>query len=264
MKLTRIAGIPVRLHTSFLWIALLYAGYSLMSSGVEGLFWTAVTVTTLFTSVLVHEFGHALVARRFGVDTAHITLYPFGGIAALKSEAPTPRSEAMIALAGPAVNGLIAVVSGVLWWATGAWFFGMLTLINGVMGVFNLLPAFPMDGGRVLRASLSPLLGWWTASRWAIAVGRAFAVLFLAVGALTWSPNLLIVGGFLLFASGMERRRLRALARRADPQSASRSVGGSARATKTEGAELRLAHWDEGAVAEAPYVVRWRLAPREQ
>jgi len=119
----------------------------------------------LFLSVTAHEFGHALVARRCGVRTQAITLFLFGGVATLECEPPTPRAEVAIALAGPAASALLAlvafgafalvdgVVHGVARVPVGE-LIGYLALANGVLAVFNLLPAFPMDGGRVLRAAL--------------------------------------------------------------------------------------------------------------
>lgn len=117
----------------------------------------------LFASVVVHEFAHALVARYFGVQTRGITLFIFGGIATLESEPPTPRAEAAIALAGPILSGLIALVAyGAMtladrlgsspFFAGCSLGFAYLAVSNAVLAVFNLIPAFPMDGGRVLRA----------------------------------------------------------------------------------------------------------------
>jgi Zn-dependent protease len=166
-------------------------------------------MAALFFSVVLHELGHALAARVFGVSTAHITLYPFGGIAALRSEPKRPSAEFWIAIAGPLVNGLLFGLGALAWLATGWIGFGIFAGLNLIMGVFNLIPAFPMDGGRVLRAALVPVLGWWRASRLAINVGRVFAIGFLAVGLFTVSFNLMLVGGFLLFATSMERRKLK-------------------------------------------------------
>ena len=190
-------------------------------------------ITALFASVILHELGHALAAKGFGIQTAHITLYPFGGIAALKQEPKTPATEFWVAIAGPLVNVILMVLALGVYFVSGWTSVAIFAGLNLVMGVFNMIPAFPMDGGRVLRAALSPVLGWWKASHVAITIGRVFAVGFIAVAAVTWSFNLLIVGGFLLFATGMERRRIRF---------------------------MRLTR--EREPARSGYVPRWRIRPR--
>jgi Zn-dependent protease len=213
VKITSIQGIPIRIHWSF-WILLgTYGLFGLRSGGVVGLFESVGMMSVLFLSVVLHELGHALMARRYRVKTAHITLYPFGGIAALRSEPKSPRAEFWIALAGPFVNiGLMAL--GALAWLASGWIpFGIFAGLNLVLAIFNLIPAFPMDGGRVLRAALSPVLGWWKASRVAILIGRVFALAFLVFGLYWASFNLIIVGAFLLFATGMERRKLKMMTR---------------------------------------------------
>ena len=214
----------------------MFVGYGLVglqTGGVSVLLQSLAMIVALFASVVLHELGHALAAKGFGIQTAHITLYPFGGIAALKEEPKTPAKEFWVAIAGPLVNFVLMTLALLAYLATGWTSVAIFAGLNFVMGVFNMLPAFPMDGGRVLRAGLSPILGWWKASRVAITIGRVFALGFLVLGAVTWSMNLLIVGGFLLFATTMERRRLRLLKRQ-------RSV-------------------------QAPrpgYVPRWRIRPR--
>jgi len=165
----------------------------------------------LFGSVALHELGHALMARRFGIDTHHITLYPFGGIAMLSQPPSNPRQELWIALAGPAVNfllvglaGLVALLVPIV--STPALIF---LILNLVLGVFNLLPAFPMDGGRVLRAWFVVRRGYIAGTTKALNVGLVFAWGFIVLG-LYDSANLLLIGGFLLLAIRSERRRLRA------------------------------------------------------
>jgi Zn-dependent protease len=162
----------------------------------------------LFGSVVLHELGHALAARAFGIETAHITLYPFGGIAAIKGMPDAPLTELTVAIAGPLVNFVLFAMFLPLWLVFGGSVLATMAGINLIMGVFNLVPAFPMDGGRVLRAVLSVGLGWWKASEVAIAVGRGFALLFLGIGLLAVQPGLALVGLFLWFATGMERRRM--------------------------------------------------------
>jgi len=149
IRLGTYAAIPVRAHWSMAVVALLFgANLSAALGLVPGLVATA----AFFVSILAHEFGHALVARRYDVDTMSIDLWALGGVAQLDREAPTPRAEGLIAVAGPAVSLLIGVVtfgmghllqSPVLVW---------IGFVNGVLAVFNMLPGAPLDGGRVLRA----------------------------------------------------------------------------------------------------------------
>lgn len=216
-KLGRIAGIDVFVHPTFL-LVLLFPG--VLSGGLL----TILLVLSVFGCVLLHEFGHALMARRFGIETEDITLYPIGGVARLRRLPRAPGAELLIALAGPAVN--FAIVGTML--ALG--FLGFdrlltdpalefaeqLVLVNMVLGLFNLIPAFPMDGGRVLRALLSGVMGRSQATSIAAGVGRVLAVLF-GLSALFVTHNLMHVAlaAFIFFAAraeemqvlGEERRR---------------------------------------------------------
>jgi len=205
LYITRLAGIPLYLHWSFLVGAALIA----LWSGPSGILLTVAMTVGLFGSVVLHELGHALAARRYGIDTAHITLYPFGGVAAIKDMPRNPGAEFVIALAGPLVNGALFVGLTPLWLMTGWSWLGYLMIINLGMGLFNLIPAFPMDGGRIFRAALASQMGWTRASGIAIRVGRVFAWGFIGLGFFT-SWNLALIGLFLLFALSVEQRRLAA------------------------------------------------------
>ncbi|HSL73471.1 MAG TPA: site-2 protease family protein [Ilumatobacteraceae bacterium] len=143
------AGIPVRAHWSMALVAvLLGVSFTTQYGLVPGL----ITTAAFFASILAHEFGHALVARRYAVETKSIDLWALGGVAHLDREAPTPRADGLIAVAGPAVSLLIAVT------AIGAWtlvpwpVLFIIGFLNGILAVFNMLPGAPLDGGRVLRA----------------------------------------------------------------------------------------------------------------
>ncbi|NCG20583.1 MAG: Zn-dependent protease [Rhodobacterales bacterium] len=197
-------NIPIRIHWSFLAVL----GLVIFWSGFAGWFGAFALVIGLFGSVVLHELGHALAARRYGIQTAHITLYPFGGIAAIEKMPEEPSQELVIALAGPAVN--FALVAGFGWlWSAGIGSAALwIAALNLGMGVFNLIPAFPMDGGRVLRALLATRMGWVPASYLAIRIGRGFAWLFLALSAYTWSVNWLMMGIFLHVALNAEKQRL--------------------------------------------------------
>ena len=195
-RIGRIAGIELRIHPSWLVIAFLIT-YSLAVAQFprqfpgwnEGQYWivAAATAVLFFGSVLAHELSHAMVARRFGMRVDGITLFIFGGATSLEGDSRTPREEALIALAGPATSiaiGLVFIALDLLvpHPQFGA-LIGWLGFINIALGAFNLIPAFPMDGGRVLRAVLwrwrgDPLV----ATRNAAQVGRFLAYLLIAGG----------------------------------------------------------------------------------
>lgn len=243
MRIATLAGIPLRLHWSFFALLGVYGLGALFTQGVPGLLETAVLMAGLFTSVVLHELGHALAARAYRIETAHITLYPFGGIAAIRGLPRDPTQEAVIAIAGPAVNAVLFVAFGALWLGFGGTWLAMLAAINLLMGVFNLLPAFPMDGGRIFRAAMTPWLGWQRASGVAITVGRVFAVAFL-VGALWFGQlSLALVGGFLLYATWAEARQVR--------QRLAYEAWQAAREARFFGRRPR----------SGPYRPRWRLDP---
>ena len=189
----------------------------------------AVFALALFASIVAHELAHALVARRYGVRTGSITLFLFGGIAEMDAEPGTPRADALIALAGPAMSAAIAVGAFAGVFALDRFAPGLggvarlvtyVALANGGLAVFNLLPAYPMDGGRVLRAVLWRRLHDRRAATIAAArVGMGFALLFVALGVLAaaaehdlfygWTA---VMGAFLLRQGWTQERALRAAA----------------------------------------------------
>lgn len=193
-KMGRVAGIDLYIHATFL---LVFLFMPQVRDGGAGAFQGILLICSVFGCVLLHELGHALMARRFGIGTVDITLYPIGGVARLQRMPRAPGAELMIALAGPAVNFAIAALIGAIFfvgastlglsWGLGS-FLGELLVINLGLGLFNLVPAFPMDGGRVLRAVLSTALGRVQATRVASAVGQFLAVVF-AVLAVVWTGN---------------------------------------------------------------------------
>jgi Zn-dependent protease/CBS domain-containing protein len=205
-----VAGIPVRIHFTFV---LFLAWISLTSR--SGLMWTAL-ILAVFACVLLHEFGHALTARRYGVQTRDITLYPIGGVAMLDGR-PTPRAELWIALAGPAVNVAIAAILGaVLFFTEGgapafslnhvtSSFLATLFTANVSLVVFNMIPAFPMDGGRVLRSLLAMRMDETKATQIAAAIGQGLAIVLGLVGLLWWQePILMLVAFFVFLGAGQE------------------------------------------------------------
>ena len=209
MRMGSLAGIPVYVHATFLilliWIALSYwRSEQSLGAVVHGV----VFILALFGCVVLHELGHALTARRFGIRTRDITLLPIGGVASLEKMPDDPKEEILVALAGPAVN---IVIAAALWlWLSlqGAMpAEGVTALLQGSMlqqllalnlflALFNLLPAFPMDGGRVLRAVLALRMDHLKATRSAAAIGQAFA-LWLGLVGMLYNPFLLFIALFV-------------------------------------------------------------------
>lgn len=215
--LGRFFGIPTRIHFSFALI-LIWVGASAWSDGRSVLVALGLSLA-VFLCVLLHEFGHALMARRFGIQTRRVTLWPLGGVAELElgRSNQNPRAELWIALAGPAVNLVIAAVLVpvvfVFGTATVPGFLAAYLLVaNLMLGVFNLIPAFPMDGGRVVRALLERKRGRLAATEIAAKLGR-FVALGLGLYGL-WNGQwlLALVAVFVYFAARRELWQVRMLA----------------------------------------------------
>lgn len=209
-------GIDVRIHVTFLmllaWIAWThYRATHSVAAAVGGV----ASVVLVFGSVLLHEYGHALVARRYGIPTKDITLLPIGGVAALERMPEDPRGELAVSIAGPAVNAVLAV----LFYGTlaligrldvpahpvmpGTSLLEQLAWINVTLAVFNLIPAFPMDGGRVLRSLLAMKLGHPHATQIAATLGQGLALVAGIVG-LFWNPVLIFVALFVWLGASEE------------------------------------------------------------
>jgi Zn-dependent protease/predicted transcriptional regulator len=216
IKLGKLLGIDVYLHFTFL-LLLAFLGfvYWRATQNVEAALRGVAFIVALFGCVVLHELGHALMARRYGIKTRDITLLPIGGIARLEKMPEKPMQEFLVALAGPAVNVVIATVlflglaaTGGLapmeeLGVTGGSFWQRLMLLNVVLVVFNLLPAFPMDGGRVLRALLAMRLGRRRATVIAANVGQVMAILFGIVG-FFYNPFLIFIGIFVYLGAQAE------------------------------------------------------------
>jgi Zn-dependent protease len=213
----RVAGVDLRVHVTF-FLLLLWFGISagLETHSVAGAARGLLFVCIVFVCVVLHELGHAMMARRYGIATRDITLLPIGGIARLTEIPRDPRAEALISLAGPAVNFAIAFVLWLLLPSEGLVdalaaaardeqvpLVVSVLLVNLSLGGFNLLPAFPMDGGRVLRALLSLRLSALRATRIAARIGQSVAVGFIALGVLG-SPVLALIGIFIWFGATLE------------------------------------------------------------
>jgi Zn-dependent protease/CBS domain-containing protein len=200
-NLGHVAGIAIRVHfTLLLLIAWLVIAYVLEGADLRASMLGGLTVVAVFATIVVHELGHALVARRFGIRTRDIMLLPIGGIASLERMPSRPLQELAVALVGPAINFALA---GVLALVPGA-FALRLAWINIALGAFNLLPAFPMDGGRALRALLALRLGPERATDAAAMCGKVFAVAFGVFG-LLYNPMLILIAVVVWFGANQER-----------------------------------------------------------
>ena len=211
IDLGTVSGIPIRLHFTFL-LLLLY--FAVTGSG-PGRWHRLIFVMIMFGCVVLHELGHSIVAQRYGVEVSEIVLYPIGGVARLESM-PKPQQEFWIALAGPAVNVVIAAAiysylgvrsSGsspiIFYFANNRWWEILLTF-NLVMIAFNMLPAFPMDGGRVLRSVLAMKIGEYRATQIAATIGQLLAFIFAAVGLFSQNWPLLFIAFFVYIGAGQE------------------------------------------------------------
>lgn len=238
LQIFRVAGIPVRVDASWLLVFgliswSLAAGYfpQVLPGASTATAWLhgVVAALLLFFSVFLHELSHALVAREHAVPVSGIRLHVFGGVSELEAEPPTPRAELFIAIVGPLTSFVIAAlcfglgraVEGSPWVAA---LTGYLAAVNFLIGVFNLAPGFPLDGGRLLRAML-----WWASGRqdwatlWASRAGSAFAVFLIGVGLLRALRGELIGGlwfafiGLFLHQAARASRQLSVIRQRLEP-----------------------------------------------
>jgi len=207
----RLLGVDIRIHLTFLFLLVFVWFTQSVALGTAGAMRGLALVAIIFGCVVLHELGHALVARRSGVAVRSIILLPIGGVTLMEDmgqRTPDPARDIRISIAGPLVNLAIAVVSAVLillflpqvnLWGRPlvnaanlprALFWG-----NVFLGGFNLLPAYPMDGGRVLRALFAERMEYVRATRLAVTVGQGFAMLFIFLG--VWNTWLMLIGFFL-------------------------------------------------------------------
>lgn len=220
LRILTVSGIPIRLHFTFLLLVLWLAVTGLDMKAVAAI----ISVVGLFLCVALHELGHSLVAQRFGYPVRDITLYPIGGVAAIEGS-PTPRHELFIAIAGPAVNVVIAAVLMVILGVMGKLPQApealrelghdpliLLLQMNIMLAVFNLIPAFPMDGGRILRAFLGLRMGKAKATRIAATIGQLLAIVMGLIGlgvfgvvlGNRYNIGLVIIALFVFFGAGQE------------------------------------------------------------
>jgi Zn-dependent protease/CBS domain-containing protein len=218
IALFRVGGTDVRLHPTFFLLLAWIAALGWMRRGAAAAIDAVVFMASLFLCVLLHEFGHVFAARRYGIATRDVTLLPIGGVASLDRMPEKPSQDIVVALAGPAVNVVIAVLLLALHHLQGgtmassqfaelerphAGLLLQLAAANIALVVFNLVPAFPMDGGRVLRALIASQTGYVRATRIAAGIGQVIAVLLGFLG-LFGNPLLILVAIFVFLAASAE------------------------------------------------------------
>lgn len=224
-RLGTFANIPVKVHWTF-FLILAFFGYDAWSqgTGLEGIVIELCFVLTLFLCVLLHEFGHALTAKKYGIVTEDIILLPIGGVARLRNLPEKPVQELVIAVMGPAVNVVIAILIVVYFIATyGLSYFSIqlieelnsiswsgflpkLLISNVALVVFNMIPAFPMDGGRVLRAFLAMGFGKLKATRIASIIAQIICTIWIIAAIYFGLYLLAVIGGFIFMSATQEYR----------------------------------------------------------
>ena len=237
LQIGNVIGIPIKLHVTFLFILILFIYYfavieipiGTMVLGFDGmnislmekLIFSTIASILFFSTILLHELSHSFVAKRNGLNIQSITLFVFGGVAQMEEIPRNPKLELKMAAAGPALSLAI----GLLTYAFYVYFgpvevaevgmtaknavlitAGIISVYNLILGIFNLLPAFPMDGGRVLRAFLALWLPYMDATRMAVSIGKAFAFLMGIFGLLTINVILILIALFIYYGAQGEER----------------------------------------------------------
>lgn len=220
-RVARVSGIDIKVHMTFLLIVLLFAVQWGAVHGLNGALFGTLLIIALFACVTLHELGHSIAAQRFGIAVREIILLPLGGVALLSRNPTRPVQELIIALAGPAVNVVLAFVLGMLLLLvgdmsvldSGAMLSGLdaepslttmliwLLEANILLVLFNMIPAFPLDGGRVLRAVLAMFMGMRRATRVAATVGQGFALLLGSFALITLNLFLLLIAVFIFLGA---------------------------------------------------------------
>jgi len=217
LKFGSVSGIDLFVHWTF-WVMLagLYGFFVYQGRTPEASLVGLGLILVIFGCVVLHELGHAFMARKFGIPTIDITMYPIGGVARLSRMPQEPKQEFLIALAGPAVNVAIAAVLFIVGIVTGTpltsgSFFqphpnliSTLLYVNIGLVLFNMVPAFPMDGGRVLRAALASQMEYRNATHIASLIGQGLALVFGVYGLFTGMWTLPLVAAFVFMAARQE------------------------------------------------------------
>ena len=229
LNLGKLFNVSIEVHWTFIFILIWVIFLELKSGGtIQNALMSTIFVLLLFVCVVFHEFGHILTARKFGVRTKKITLLPIGGVASMDTIPENPKQELLISLAGPAVNIGIAII--LLMFIPTSFFFDQdptqieealthvtpknlliyLFSANIVLAIFNFIPAFPMDGGRVLRAILAMKMDRVTATQIASGIGQFLALIFVFFGIL-YNPFLIIIALFIFFGAYGENKMVQQL-----------------------------------------------------
>ncbi len=217
-KIGSIFGIPVKVHITFILLLILvyFAGLSIVGTGgLAGV----IFIILVFASVVFHELSHSLVARYYGINVIDITLLPIGGVARMANPARRPIEEIMIAAAGPAasfflafclwfVADLLDITVSVTDLSVRSSIFAQLIAVNVVLALFNLIPAFPMDGGRVLRGILGLYLSPYSATRIAVGVGQVFSIALFFLGLLSMNFFMILIALFVYLGAESEERQM--------------------------------------------------------
>ena len=214
INLFRVRGIQLAVHVSFFLLMAYVADAGWRDGGFAGLLWAVAILLACFTCVVLHELGHSFTAMHFGIGVPRILLLPIGGMAQFNEIPREPARELLITIAGPAVNFAIAGVLA-LWVELPTWPFSsyefpadahgtaqLLLVWNLLMGVFNLVPVFPMDGGRILRAFLAMRLPYMQATYWAASLGKALAIGAAILALVVWNRPLTAVLFLFIFFAG--------------------------------------------------------------
>jgi Zn-dependent protease len=214
----RLFGIKFRIHATF-FLLLLYVFLSDIKEGFGQAGLSVLFVCAIFACVVIHELSHSLVARRFGREPKSITLLPIGGVATIDMMPTKPSQEIAISIVGPATNIVIAIVLALVGGSsmaavlhtsnptTSQIFITNLIVANIVLAVFNLIPALPMDGGRVLRSILAMKFDYLRATLWAVAVGKLIAALFIIYGFISQDFWLALIGFFIYAGANSEKQQ---------------------------------------------------------
>src|SRR3984957_4839184 len=214
-KIARVGGIEVRIHITFFLLLAVCASFYGAQGEAAGTLKVVIFFLLVFLCVLLHEFGHAFAAKAYGIRTVDITLLPIGGVARMERMPEKPAQELVVAISGPLVNVVIAAALLFVLAVTGNLDFGellgptrfnalwALLYTNVMMVVFNLIPAFPLDGGRVLRALLATRLSYARATQIAATIGQGCAFIFGFIG-LLWNPFLIFIALFVYIGASQE------------------------------------------------------------
>jgi len=214
----RIFGIKLRIHLTFFLLPL-FVFFSDIKEGFGQAGLSVLFVCAIFACVVIHELSHSLVARRFGREPKSIMLLPIGGVATIDMMPNKPLQEIVISIVGPATNIVIAILLALVGGSSMAvalknhsnltaseMFIFDLIAANIMLAIFNLIPALPMDGGRVFRSILALKFGFLRATLWAVTIGKAIAVLFVVLG-FFYNPWLALIGLFIFSGANSEKQQ---------------------------------------------------------